>query len=66
MFAERSEAREELVPTNRLVTLDASDRIVAEGRIPLTPAQVDEGYWFFNMGLDHPDRFAPIDSVVIP
>lgn len=51
---------------NRLVTLDATDRIVAEGRIPLTPAQVDEGYWFFNMGLDHPDRFASLNERIIP
>lgn len=51
---------------NRLVTLDAHDRIVAEGRIPLTPAQVDEGYWFFNMAPTHEDYYATIDTVVIP
>ncbi len=51
---------------NRIVTLDANDRIVAEGRIPLTPAQVEEGYWFFNMAPTHEDYYVPLNGRVIP
>lgn len=51
---------------NRPITLDANDRIVAEGKIPLSPEQVEAGYWFATLAPSHEDYRVPVGEVIIP
>lgn len=51
---------------NRPITLDANDRIIAEGKIALTPEQVEAGYWFLNLHPIHPDYRVAVGQTIIP